>query len=206
MVWLWLMNVSAIPNITECTTSLETVHNVVHDVFFEKKCTELEDKQCTTEHIPVIKDTTETRCVPAYRSKCRKVERSVNRPICTTMYESECTMVLVQLYTTSYEEECGSGGCHMVAKQVPSKQPRKKCSSVKKKKCKEVPIKEEEQKCHHIPTQDCVNVPVKVPISVPRQDCRPVPRKHCQRVPVRRPRLVIQTLPKENCWVKATNT
>ena len=105
----------------------------------------------------------------------------------------------VTVYKTKYMSECKAGGCHEVAKQVPSIQPRQKCSSVQKEKCKDVPEKVEDVKCYHIPTQDCVTVPVKVPVTVPQQKCHPVPRKHCQSIPVKRPRLVSKTVPRKVC-------
>ena len=182
-----------------CATTLDMVQVVVHDTFYERQCTMLEDQKCTTKHIPSVEDRTETRCVPAFNTKCKKVVNTVYRKSCMSMYEKECREMQVTVYKTMYVAECTAGSCHKVAKQVPSIQPRQKCSSVKKEKCKDVPEKVEERKCFHIPTLDCVTVPVKVPVTVPQQKCHPVKRKHCQTIPVKRPRLVSKTVPRKVC-------
>ena len=157
---------------------MDTVQVVVHDTFFQRRCSVLEDKKCTTNHIPTMQDRTETRCVPAYNTKCKKVVNTVYRKSCSSMYEKECREVEVMVYRTLYISECVSGSCHQVARQVPSPQPRQKCSSVQKERCREVPDKVEERRCYYVPTQECHTVPVKVAVDVPHQQCHQVVHVH----------------------------
>ena len=80
-----------------CVTKYERVETIVHDTVYQHSCASYHVSQCNVTHVPTIRDSVETRCVPSYETSCKKVDKNVMRKECRREYKAECFQVLVQV-------------------------------------------------------------------------------------------------------------
>ena len=53
--------------------------------------------ECRVSHVTVEQEDTETRCVPAYDTRCRRVRRPGRRRQCGLEHVADCGQVMVQV-------------------------------------------------------------------------------------------------------------
>ena len=53
--------------------------------------------ECRVSHVTVEQEDTETRCVPAYDTRCRRVRRAGRRRQCGVEHVADCGQVMVQV-------------------------------------------------------------------------------------------------------------
>ena len=81
----------------KCVTKYEKVEQVVHDTVFQQQCFHYNVSQCNVTHVPAVQDTTQTRCVPSYNTKCSKVKKTELRKECKLEYKAECFQVIIKV-------------------------------------------------------------------------------------------------------------
>ncbi len=119
----------------KCSTHYETVHAVVYDTVYKKKCSEGSDEKCKIVHIHSYKVNTimallcssiilctwqgevETQCYPDYEPKCKTDYKTGYKQFCSTIEDTECYFVSKSFYKTVYSKKCSTSykkSCHDV--------------------------------------------------------------------------------------------
>ena len=61
------------------------------------QCSQHHVSECRVSHVTVEQEDTETRCVPAYDTRCRRVRRAGQRRQCAVEHVADCGQVMVQV-------------------------------------------------------------------------------------------------------------
>ena len=87
---------SELENVT-CETKYEKVEQIVHDTVYQHTCSEYHVPQCNVTHVSSVKDSSETRCVPSYNTKCKRIKKNEVKKQCNMEYKAECFQVIIQV-------------------------------------------------------------------------------------------------------------
>ena len=116
----------------KCSTHYETVHAVVYDTVYKKKCSEGNDEKCKIVHVHsykvrkfkdfpelywLLQGEIETQCYPDYEPKCKEEHKTGYKQFCSTIKDMECYFVHKSFYKTIYSKKCSTSykkSCHDV--------------------------------------------------------------------------------------------